>query len=205
VPAAEVLAFVRASLPAPPARVLEVGAGDGELAAALRDAGYDVLAIDPAGDSPGVEPIALDQVDEPRGSFDAVVAEVSLHHLNPLPEASSKLAALLRDGGRLIVDEFDIGALDDRAARWWADQQAAAGHDHPHDFSSMVAEMQSHLHSLSVIQDELGRHFELGQPIRGAYLYRWHLHHGLREPEERLIGVGALPATGARLLGIVRR
>jgi SAM-dependent methyltransferase len=203
--AAEVLAFVRASLPAPPGRVLEVGAGDGELATALRDAGYDVLAIDPAGDSPGVEPIALAQVDEPPGSFDAVVAVVSLHHVNPLPEASSKLAALLRDGGRLIVDEFDIGALDERATRWWADQRATAGHDHPHDPSSTVAEMQSHLHSLSTIEAELGRKFVLGQPVRGAYLYRWHLPHGLREPEEQLIAAGALPATGARLLGVVRR
>ena len=203
--AAEVLAFVRASLPAPPARVLEVGAGDGELAAALRHAGYDVLAIDPAGDSPGVAPIALAQLDEASGSFDAVVAVVSLHHVNPLPDASSKLAALLRDGGRLIIDEFDIGALDERASRWWADQRAAAGHDHGHDPASTVAEMQSHLHSLSTIEAELGRHFVLGQPVRGAYLYRWHLPDGLRESEEQLIAAGALPATGARLVGIVRR
>jgi SAM-dependent methyltransferase len=203
VPATEVLAFVRASLPGPPARVLEVGAGDGELAAVLRDAGYDVLAIDPAGDSPDVEPVALAQVDEPPASFDAAVAVVSLHHVNPLPEACSKLAALLRDGGRLIVDEFDVGALDERAARWWADQRAAAGHDHPHDPSSTVAEMRSHLHSLSTIETELGRHFGLGQPVRGAYLYRWHLPYGLREPEEQLIAAGALPATGARLLGTV--
>jgi SAM-dependent methyltransferase len=202
VSAAEVLAFVRASLPAPPARVLEVGAGDGELAATLRDAGYDVLAIDPAGDSPGVEPIALAQVDEPPGSFDAVVAVVSLHHVNPLPEACSKLAALLRDGGRLIVDEFDVGALDERAVRWWSQQQDAAGHDHPHDPFSVVAAVPSHLHSLSTIEAALRRHFVLGQPVRGAYLYRWHLPHGLREPEEQLIAAGALPATGARLLGM---
>jgi precorrin-6B methylase 2 len=44
---AELRAFIRANLPQPPARVLEVGAGSGELACALRADAYDVLAIDP--------------------------------------------------------------------------------------------------------------------------------------------------------------
>jgi protein-L-isoaspartate O-methyltransferase len=39
VPASEVVAYVRAALPRPPARVLEVGAGDGSLAAVLTAAG----------------------------------------------------------------------------------------------------------------------------------------------------------------------
>ena len=42
-----VLAFARGVLPAPPARILEIGAGDGELAAALREGGHEVTAIDP--------------------------------------------------------------------------------------------------------------------------------------------------------------
>ncbi len=42
-----VLRFVSLTLPAAPARVLEVGAGDGKLAQALREAGYEVVAIDP--------------------------------------------------------------------------------------------------------------------------------------------------------------
>ena len=47
----DLLAFVRASLPTPPARVLEVGAGGGELAAVLTEAGYEVTAVDPAAPS----------------------------------------------------------------------------------------------------------------------------------------------------------
>jgi SAM-dependent methyltransferase len=196
----EVLAFVRASLSEPPARVLEVGAGDGELAAALRDAGYDVLAIDPAATTPGVKPIPLAELDEPDDSFDAAVAVVSLHHVDPLPEACARLAGLVRTGGTLIVDEFDTGALDERAVSWWCHQRAAAGRDHPEDPAAVLGELRSHLHSLSTIHAELGRHFAVGQPIRGPYLYRWNLPPGLREPEELLIGAGALPATGARLV-----
>jgi len=73
----EFLAFVRSSLPTPPARVLEIGAGRGEMARALIDAGYEVTAIDPAAE-PGtqVQPVALIDAD---GVFDAAVAVVSLH------------------------------------------------------------------------------------------------------------------------------
>ncbi|MBA2331336.1 MAG: methyltransferase domain-containing protein, partial [Actinobacteria bacterium] len=40
--------FARRHLPTPPARLLEVGCGQGELTTALAVAGYDVLGIDPA-------------------------------------------------------------------------------------------------------------------------------------------------------------
>src|SRR4051795_925100 len=98
-----VVAFVRAALPPPPVRVLEVGAGRGELAAALRDAGYDVVAIDPAADgAPGVEPVALVDVVGEDASFDAAVAVVSLHHVEPLTGSCARLAEVVRPGGALV-------------------------------------------------------------------------------------------------------
>ena len=51
---------------------------------------------------------------------------------------------------------------------------------------------------------DLAPHFILGDPIRGAYLYRWDLPHGFRELEELQIARGQLPATGARLLALPR-
>jgi 2-polyprenyl-3-methyl-5-hydroxy-6-metoxy-1,4-benzoquinol methylase len=83
VPAADAVAYVRASLPPAPARVLEIGAGEGELAAVLAEAGYDVTAIDPRGGE-GVVQIALADLEAPPRSFDAAVAMVSLHHVVPL-------------------------------------------------------------------------------------------------------------------------
>ena len=82
-PAPDAVAYVRAALPPPPARVLEIGAGEGELAAALRAAGYDVTAIDPKGG----ERRRAGRAGGPRraaASFDAAVAMVSLHHVVPL-------------------------------------------------------------------------------------------------------------------------
>ena len=65
-PEPDVVAYVRAALPRPPARVLEVGAGDGSLAGVLAGAGYEVVALDPAGAAP-VLPVALeDYEDRPR-------------------------------------------------------------------------------------------------------------------------------------------
>src|SRR5947208_1125546 len=108
--AADVRAYVRANLPPPPARILEVGAGEGDLARALRVAGYDVLAIDPDPRGDDVRAVALHELDEPPGSFDAAVAVVSLHHVEPLEASCARLAELLRPAATLVVDEMDVGA-----------------------------------------------------------------------------------------------
>jgi SAM-dependent methyltransferase len=207
VPDDAVLAFVRAGLPPPPARVLEVGAGDGSLAAALREAGHDVLAIDPREDvAPGVEPVPLLELEAPDGSFDAAVAIVSLHHVDPLAESCERLAAAVRPGGVLVIDEFDVGAFDERAAAWQMRQRAAAGLDHPHEHEhgSWSTDLRAHMHPVEKIRAALEPSFAVGEPVRGPYLYRWDLDPALRAVEERLVARGELPATGARLIGIRR-
>lgn len=192
-PAPDVTAFVRAALPAAPARVLEVGAGDGELAAALTEAGYEVVAIDPAAEAANVRRVALHELDE--APFDAAVAVVSLHHVEPLAESCERLAALVRPGGVLVVDEVDFERYDERAARWWLDHA-----DHDGDPAEMVAGVRRHMHTLAQLRDALAPWFATGEPVRGPYLYRWNLPDGLREAEVEQIAVGALPATGARLV-----
>ncbi len=62
---AEVEAWVLANLPPSPAQVLEVGAGDGELARRLRGAGYEVTAIDPKSDARDVRSVALLDLPDP--------------------------------------------------------------------------------------------------------------------------------------------
>ena len=194
----EVLAFVRAALPAPPARVLEVGAGSGELAAELCAGGYDVRAIDPAAeDGSGVERVELLGI---SGTFDAAVAVVSLHHVEPLEASCAHLATLIRPGGRLVIDEFDVMQLDHRAAEWWLGRRRAAGADDQHDAESLVRFMRDHVHALSAVLESLRPHFAMGEPVPVPYLHRWNLEPGLRDDEEGLIAAGSLPATGARLV-----
>jgi SAM-dependent methyltransferase len=195
----EVTAFVRAALPPPPARVLEVGAGSGWLAVALREAGYEVVAVDPAADGPGVLAVPLLELDEPDASFDAAAAVVSLHHVEPLAASCDRLAALVKPGGVLAIDEFDIDRFDERAARWQLERRE--DHHHHADPAETVAHLRGHLHGLGEILGALRAGFAAGEPVRGAYLYRWGVPPGLRVEEEEWIAAGRLPATGVRVVG----
>jgi SAM-dependent methyltransferase len=196
----DVLAFVTAALPPPPARILEVGAGAGELAEALTRSGHEVVAIDPASETPAVRAVALNDLAEPAGSFDAAVAVLSLHHVEPLAESCRRLGALVRPGGTLVVDELDSDRFDERAAAWWLAHRRDAGHEHAAP-ADPVADMRRHVHPLRLVLDALEPWFSIEETVAGPYLYRWHLPPGLREAEEALISAGALPMTGARLVG----
>jgi SAM-dependent methyltransferase len=201
--APDVLRFVRSALPPTPTRVLEIGAGGGELAGELREDGYDVVAIDPASETPAVRAIALGDLEEPPASFDAAVAIVSLHHVEPLAASCRRLAELMRPGGRLVVDEFDVERFDTGAAAWWLARREPDGHEPPAP-ADVVADLRDHIHPLSRLRAVLAEWFELGEPVRGPYLYRWDMPPGLLDAEEELIATGRLPATGARLVGTRR-
>jgi SAM-dependent methyltransferase len=194
-------AFVRANLPEPPARVLEVGAGAGGLARALRAEGYEVLAIDPRSDDDDVRAVALIDLDEPAASFAAAVAIVSLHHVDPLEDSCRRLGELVEPGGTLVADEFDVGAFDLDAAAWWLEQRRALGEQQPQTAEELVAEHREHLHPLDKILAALEPHFEVGPPVRGAWLHRWNLGDSLHAVEEEAIARGRLSAVGARLVG----
>jgi len=199
----DVLAFVLSSLPPAPARVLEVGAGAGELAMALAGAGYDVTAIDPASTVEHVRPLPLHELHEPDASFDAAVAVVSLHHVEPLGDSCRRLAALVRPGGTLVLDEIDAERFDARAAGWWLEHHGPGEHV-PRTPEEIAAFLRHHIHDLAAMRAALEPWFELGPPSRGPYLYRWDLPPELRGAEESLIGAGGLPEVGIRIVGTRR-
>jgi len=198
--ATEPLAFVRANLPAPPARLLEIGAGDGALARALAEAGYEVLAIDPEPRGADVRRVSLHELDEPPGSFDAALAVTSLHHVEPLDDSITFLAQLLSPDAVLLVDEFDVAAFDERAAEWWLRQRRALGGEEHAGVQELVREHRAHLHPLERILAALEPYFRFGAPLYGPYLYRWNLGEALRHQEEDAIARAQIPAVGARLL-----
>jgi len=199
--AVEVWAFARANLPPPPARVLEVGAGDGALARGLTAAGYEVLAIDPEPSGESVLPVALHEF-EHAPAFDAALAVVSLHHVEPLEQSCRRLGELVRPGGALLVDELDVDAFDERAAAWLLAQWRLLGDLHEEtSATAIVADLREHIHPVSRIVAALEADFDLAAPVRGSYLYRWNLPESLRAAEEALIAQGALPAVGVRFVG----
>jgi SAM-dependent methyltransferase len=194
------VAFVTRTLPDPPARVLEVGAGKGELAAHLAGAGYEIVAIDPASETPSVRAVALDQLDEPGSSFDAALAVLSLHHVDPLERSCERLAAVLKPGAPLVIDEFDVASFDVPAADWWLAHEPA--HDHADaNAREIVDGLRHHLHPLSRVLGALDPWFDFGDVERLPYLYRWELGLEARPAEESAIARGEIPATGARVVG----
>jgi len=192
--------WVLGALPPAPARVLEVGAGSGELAARMGAAGYSVVAIDPAGEAP-VVPVALLDLDEPDASFDAAVGVLSLHHVEPLEASVARLAEVMRPGALLVVDEIDVAVFDLRAAEWLTARWREAGREAPKSAPEMVEMLQTHMHPLARLVEVLGRWFEIADVERGPYLHRWHLDGSQLAAEEELIARGELPVTGARFVG----
>lgn len=160
-------AFAREHLPVPPARVLEVGCGKGELTTALAAAGYDVLGIDPAaptGDR--FRRLKLEDLDETE-TFDAVVAGRSLHHIRDLDAALDRIVSILAPAGVLVVDEFAWDRLDEPTLDWYYGQRralAAAGHgEAPASQEELRRDWEAEhlgLHGFDALRDGLAARFE---------------------------------------------
>jgi hypothetical protein len=159
-----------------------------------------VLAIDPDPSGADVRPVPLHALEEPPGSFRGALAITSLHHVEPLEQSLERLAGLLEPGGVLVVDEFDVGAFDERAAEWWLRQRRALGTPEERSADELVGEHRAHLHPLGRIVAALEPHFHVGTPLYGPYLYRWDLDDSVRADEAKAIAHGKIPAVGARLL-----
>jgi SAM-dependent methyltransferase len=131
----ELTDFVLSQLPPAPARVLEVGCGEGELARTLAAQGYDVVAIDPeAPEGAMFRRTTIEAFAEP-GPFVAVVASRSLHHVEDLAGVLDKLVRLLARGGPLILNEFAWDRREPMTPEW---EEEHAG---LHGYGAMRAEL----------------------------------------------------------------
>ena len=114
-------------LPAPPARLLDTGCGDGAVAGWLARLGYRVTAIDADPDAvararaAGVPAIQADLVGYTDQPFDAVLMLLTLHHMHPLPQVLDTVTRLLRPGGRLVIDEFAWDWAEPGTIDWFED------------------------------------------------------------------------------------
>jgi SAM-dependent methyltransferase len=215
--------FVLGQVGPPPAQVLEVGCGEGELAHALVRAGHSVTAIDPrAPEGPIFRRVGIEEFTD-RGPFDYVVASLSLHHIENLGGALDKIADVLRTGGSLVVVEFGWDRIDEATAEWALERLPAASPTVKHSClgrrcqewargsrvgntasaESYFAEWASEegLHSSRRMRDELGRRFVERFFEWVPYLYPDLGEDTVEADESAAIEVRAINATGFRYVG----
>ena len=126
-------ALLDARVPLEAERVLDVGTGDGFLAARLAERVPTVIAVDI--DGPVLERARtrfsqasvtwlhhdVMAAEFAPGLFDAVVSNAALHHLDDTPAALQRLGSLLAPGGTLAVVTFARTSIHDlpwQAAAW---------------------------------------------------------------------------------------
>ncbi|HXH89374.1 MAG TPA: methyltransferase domain-containing protein [Gaiellaceae bacterium] len=201
-------AFALEQLPGPPARLLEIGCGQGALTTALSVAGYAILGIDPAApQSEFFRRLTFDDLDEP-GPYDGVLAASSLHHIRDLDAALDKVVALLGPEGVFVVEEFGWDQLDDATFDWLHGQRralAAAGRGQaPDSVEALRSEWEGErlgLHGEETLLEALATRFEEQAYVRTPYLHRLLGGVATEVLEQALIDGGAIKALGFHWAG----
>jgi SAM-dependent methyltransferase len=189
--------FVLARLRPPPARILEIGCGSGELARALSAARYDVTAIDP--DAPEGEQFQRVSFEDfcGEGPFDAVVASRSLHHIHDLGAALDKIVSLLGPDSVLVLDEFGWERMDDATAEWYYTRR----NEPVEGGLERWKEEHDGLHTYEAMRQALDRRFRERAFVWLPYFYR-EAGAAVEASEERLlIDKCVIQATGFRYIG----
>jgi SAM-dependent methyltransferase len=213
--------FVRGQLPPPPAAVTEIGCGSsgGHVPALLR-AGYQATGVDPeAPAGPEYQPVRFEDYHPPH-LVAAVVASVSLHHVDDISAALDHVTRMLAPGGRIIVVEWASEDFDEATARWCFGHQLAdpaqpgawlaelraqwkeSGLAWPEFHAGWLA--QHSLHPAANIQRELASRFIIAGESRGPYYFP-DLADASPEAEQAAISSGTIKAGSLQITGKTRQ
>ena len=90
--------------PGPAVEALDVGSGGGHVARRLREAGCQVVTVDPA---PGMEPDVISRAEDlpfADGSFDVVACRLGAHHFDDVRAAVGEMARVSR--GLVVIADL---------------------------------------------------------------------------------------------------
>ena len=129
--------FVKSMLPHPAQTIVEVGCGNGYLSLELARDGHDVIGIDVSPDIIEVAERSSAAHPQPPGfgslrylcadvntwqaqeaRFDCVIFNRSLHHLPALQQTIAEVQRLLKQGGRIICQDYAFDRFDEQTACW---------------------------------------------------------------------------------------
>lgn len=189
--------------------MLEVGCGEGRVAALLSRKGFRLRALDSDAEAVetarvrGVDAVSADFLSYKDEPFDAVAFTRSLHHIQPLEAALDRARELLKPRGLLLSEEFAREAVDRQTARWFYETvellEAADLLAPTEDLPSRLRDplerwredhMRERLNTGAAIRAAIAMRFELLESRGAPYLYR-HFCGRLQEGE-RGVKVGRL-------------
>ena len=186
----DTLSFLVEALGTRSRRVLEVGCGDGVLAARLSGLGHEITAIDISPEAVqtararGVAAQEADFLKYEGGPYEVVLFTRSLHHIHPLAAAMERAHKLLEPGGLLVADDFALDQADRATAAFFYDAHAwlaAAGafEEEPPLTKSDPLERwreehdrQGPMHSAQAMKDGVSSKFEMVATAMVPYLFR---------------------------------
>jgi SAM-dependent methyltransferase len=190
----ETVAFLTSHLPSG-AEMLEVGCGEGAVAAELSRRAYRVIGIDSDAEAVartqrhGVRAVVASWPEFAGAPVDAIAFTRSLHHIHPLHGAVGRARELIKPLGSLLVEDFDFAAASDATIQWFfgALHSQAAGvliHRTAGTFvddllrsegpSALWHRRHDHdLHSIAEMRQAIAAHFIVGEVEATPYLYRY--------------------------------
>ncbi|MBK8101550.1 MAG: class I SAM-dependent methyltransferase [Planctomycetes bacterium] len=226
VPTARTAEFVLAELP-DRSRLLEVGCGDGRLAAVLCKHGHRVVAIDndpravATANERGVDARVARFPDGPDGPFDAVLFTRSLHHVDDLADGLAAAARRLAPAGVVLVEDWAWEVMDEPLLAFCARLAAAArslGGEVDDDWQPGAAGLAAWQHEHgdhglhtgasidAALRQRLANVGASAEPYAYRYLARYLAHvpgseqavASLLTAERAAISAGSIPALGRR-------
>ena len=225
----ETMKFIQRFLTSGTLKVLEVGCGSGDFGFELVKTGITLTALDTDEESvksalrKGVPAKCIDFLSFNGTSFDLIIFTRSLHHIHKLKEALDHSKLLLKKGGKLIIEDFDLEMIDLNTLRWYYDTSAILSTIFQKEKSSdyvkdpIKAWKDDHyheppLHSGKEMIKKIEEKFRTIKIERNAYLYRsiceqlhddtigYHLTRRVLEIENGLITNRSILPNGLRIV-----
>lgn len=183
--------FVKKNLVDSKARILQIGCGQGELAAQLKNEGFQISVVDSSPEAvekakaKGLDAEVADLLEYPsEGTYDAVLFSGSLHSGHPLDALLKKTKALLSPSGKLLVEDFAIEQMQTETAAWFYEAYdfwtMLVGTYTPHEKGQDPLERWKKKHesnpphhSWKEMLKAVERNFENSYPSTSPYLYRY--------------------------------
>jgi SAM-dependent methyltransferase len=194
IPTRETAKFIFSHLPVG-SKVLEIGCGDGEVAAELSSHGYRVTGLDSEHDRVvkarrrGVRAVVASWPQFDSNPVDAIAFTRSLHHINPLDGAIEKARQLINPTGLLLIEDFAFGETNHAAVHWFLEilrsDEAKSQIEPVKDqfVTDLLAAkdpirvwQENHnqaLHSIAAITEAVSNRFVIEETDSVPYLYRY--------------------------------